>query len=162
MQSTISLSLPVAFFEDGREMLLAGLSRRMFNNSPAGIPAQWKRFTPYIGTLPAQVGQLCYGAVLANGEGGDMDYVCAVEVSSFAYLPAELRQIRVAAQRYAVFHHTGHVSGVGATWSAVLDEWVPHAGFELVDAPCFERYGERFDPRTGRGGLDLMIPVRPK
>ena len=28
------------------------------------------------------------------------------------------------------------------------------------DGPAFERYDERFDGRTGLGGLELWIPVR--
>ena len=159
MEATNKVQLDEPKYENGREMLLAGLSERMVNNCAQGIPAQWQRFGPYIGRLATQLGPTCYGIVLSSGDGGEMDYMAAVEVSSFAGLPPELRQVKLAPQRYAVFRHTGHISGVGATWAAVMDGWLPAASVKAADAPYLERYGPEFNPRTGQGGLDLMIPI---
>jgi AraC family transcriptional regulator len=156
-QNDVQVTEPV--YEEGRAMRLAGLSERMVGNSPQGIPDQWQRFGPYIGHLPAQAGPLCYGVVLSGGLGGDMDYMCAVEVNSFAGLPPELRQLELAPQRYAVFRHSGHVSGASATWSAIVNGWLPQSSVAPVEAPWLERYGPEFDARTGLGGLDLMVPV---
>ncbi|TIN58627.1 MAG: AraC family transcriptional regulator, partial [Mesorhizobium sp.] len=30
----------------------------------------------------------------------------------------------------------------------------------IADAPEFERYGPEFDPRSGKGGLEIWIPVK--
>jgi AraC family transcriptional regulator len=33
------------------------------------------------------------------------------------------------------------------------------AGVTAADAPVFERYDEKFDPRTGLGGLEIWVPI---
>ena len=74
-------------------------------------------------------------------------------------LPPELVSYRVAPQRYAVFWHAGHVSDVRGTFMAIFNTWLPRSGYAFAQAPVFERYDERFDPRTGLGGFELWIPV---
>ena len=32
--------------------------------------------------------------------------------------------------------------------------------FTAADAPSFERYGKKFDPRTGNGGFEIWLPVK--
>ena len=40
-----------------------------------------------------------------------------------------------------------------------LEQSLPESGFELADAPIFERYSEEFDGRAGTGGVDLFVPI---
>lgn len=145
---------------EGRGMRLAGLRERMPNNSPESIPPMWQRFAPYIGTLAAQQGRDCYGVVLNGGPGQEMNYMCAVEVSSFDGLPGMLQQLELAPQRYAVFRHEGHVSGVTQTWNAIVHVWLPNSGARPAEAPWVEHYGADFDPQTGLGTIELMVPVQ--
>jgi AraC family transcriptional regulator len=37
---------------------------------------------------------------------------------------------------------------------------LPESGYEAVDAPYFEYYGEEFDGRTGMGGFQIWIPIK--
>ena len=147
-------------FENGRPMLFAGIRRHhSFAGSGAGIPLQWRDFEK-LGTLPGQVGATAYGALC----GGDpktqtMEYMCAVEVSSFEAVPKDLGRMRVPAARYAVFRHDGHVSTVRATWDKIFSEWLPSSGLRSNNTPDFEVYGERFDPKTGNGGLEIWVAV---
>ena len=80
-------------------------------------------------------------------------------VSSFSDLPAELSRIRIAAHRYAVFLHRGHISNIPATHNSVWNKWLPESGHQVAEALNFERYDERFDPHSGMGTVEIWIPI---
>jgi len=149
-----------ARFETGRPMLIAGLGERYSGESSKNIPALWQRFSPHIGQVPHQVGKTTYG-VMRNPDGkGNFDYICGVEVSEFAGLPAEFTKLRLEAQRYAVFAHRDNISTLRSTMMAIWNQWVPESTHKVADAPNFERYGPEFDGRSGNGGLEIWIPVK--
>jgi AraC family transcriptional regulator len=83
----------------------------------------------------------------------------AVEVAKVSDLPKGLSQLRIPAQQYAVFRHSGHVSTLGETYSAIWNDWLPAQDRKAVNAPCLERHLETFDTRTGLGGVDVWIPL---
>jgi AraC family transcriptional regulator len=58
-----------------------------------------------------------------------------------------------------VFQHPDHVSAIGNTIDKIWNHWVPQAGLKIASAPCFERYGEEFNPQTGMGGMEIWIPL---
>ena len=125
----------------------------------AGIPAQWQRFGPHIGHIPAQVGGITYGVVY-NGDGaGNIDYLCGVEVSDPAKVPAEWSQLRIPEQKYAVFTHREHISAIRRTWFSIY-KWLAEAGYKTAGAPEFELYPESFNPMTGLGGVEIWIPIK--
>jgi AraC family transcriptional regulator len=144
-------------FVDGQTMLIAGLNERCGDNMNA--PAQWQRFVPYLGHIPGQSAPETYG-VLHNSDGaGSMEYLCGVEVSDFSRIPAELSGLRIPAQKYAVFFHSGHVSTIRQTWHAIYSQWLPSSGYKAAGGPEFERYPSSFHPITGSGGVEIWIPV---
>jgi AraC family transcriptional regulator len=148
-------------FENGRALLIAGL--REYAKTNAGVPAQWQRAMAY--KIPKQVGQAAYGVCFDCYSGSEgFDYLVGVEVSDASGLPAELSQVRIPAQKYAVFPHREHVSQLWHTIDGA-GKWLSQSGHEhkdtVPDAPdFFERYGEDFDPQTGRGGIEVWIPVK--
>ena len=144
---------------DGKSMLIAGLKSNFSYSDTAGIAALWQRFAPNIGHTASEVGGAAYGAVLAHTDMG-FDYACGVEVNNFALVPDSLVKIRVPAQRYAVFRHSGHISAIRGTIRAVMTSWLPAADLQIADAPMIERYGPEFDGRTGLGGLEIWVPVK--
>ena len=146
--------------EQGRLLLVAGLSERCTPETRQRIPFQWQRFVPFIGNIPGEVSGVTYGIVADADEEGNIDYITGVEVKSFENIPKELRCIRIPEQKYAVFTHTGHISAIRNTWDAILSSWMPQAGNVVVDAPEFERYDNRFDPKTGNGTVEIWIPVK--
>jgi AraC family transcriptional regulator len=75
-------------------------------------------------------------------------------------LPPNLVSLRVGAQRYAVFPHSGHVSTVRDTFMAIFNEWLPRKQHQADEVPVFERYDGRFDPRTGMGGFEIWVPLK--
>jgi AraC family transcriptional regulator len=120
----------------------------------------WQRFGEHLGHVPGQIGRIAYG-VCYNTDDTGFDYIAGVEVAGFDSLPKEFARVRVTEQRYAVFTHTGHVSTIRGTFRAIFNGWLPKSEYRSADAPVFERYDERFDPRTGTGGFEIWIPVKP-
>ena len=147
-------------YADGPAMLLAGLRRHhSFAGAAATIPAQWQAFQE-LGPIPGQRGATTYGVVCGSSQAAQtFEYMSGVEVETFDALPRELGRMRVPAQRYAVFTHRGHVSGLRATWAAIWGEWLPRSGQQPANTPDFERYDERFDPRTGAGEIEIWFPI---
>jgi AraC family transcriptional regulator len=156
--STVKLDPPRIV--EGKAMLVAGLNVRNGCANRANIPGQWQSFAPRIGHIPGQVGRAAYGIVYNNDEEGNHDYICGVEVTDYSKLPDDLDRLRVPAQRYAVFAHAGHISGIGSTWNTIWSKALPESGHAIADAPAFERYGDEFDGRTGLGGVELWIPLK--
>jgi AraC family transcriptional regulator len=147
-------------YENLKTLLIAGpVEHYNCHTSAAGIPAQWQRLAPYLGHIPNQVGSVAYGVVYNTDEEGSMDYLCGAEVTDFSNLPPPFGSIRIAARRYAVFKHQEHISSIRATWAAIWNQWLPESGHTVADAPVLERYDEKFDPRSGNGGVDLLVPL---
>jgi len=160
MDETLLADLAPPRFENGKALLVAGLSERYTWETSTGIPAQWQRFHQYFGNIPAQIGRVAYG-VCANGDDhGNYDYIAAVEVASFSDLPAELARLRIPERRYAVFSHKDHVSTIRRTIATIWNRWLPDSGHEVADAPSFERYGEDFDPALGTGTIEIWVPLK--
>jgi AraC family transcriptional regulator len=160
MDETLMTNLEPPRFENGKPLLIVGLSERYTCESSKAIPAQWQRFAPHIGNIPGQVGKVAYGVRCNSDEAGNFDYICGVEVSDFDDVPAELARLRIPPQRYAVFRHRDHISSVRRTMHTIWSKWLPESGHEVADAPDFERYGEEFDPKTGNGGLEVWVPLK--
>ncbi len=146
--------------ENGGALLIAGIGQRYRFETNQGIPQQWERFASHIGHVPGQVGQVAYG-VCCNGDGaGNFEYIAGVEVTNFDEVPAEFSRIRIPAHRYAVFSHREHISRIRATIYTIWNNWLPASGYTHADAPDFERYDERFDPRTGNSVVEIWLPIK--
>jgi AraC family transcriptional regulator len=162
MKESAVAQLEAPRFEDGKPMLIAGLSNCFTTETMNDIPAQWQRFAPYIGKIPGQVGAVAYGVCFNTSKGSmGVEYLSGVEVSSTSGLPDEFSVASIPAQRYAVFRHPEHVSRLRETLDAI-SRWLPKSGLEAahVDtdaADFFERYGDEFDPR---GGMEVWVPVK--
>jgi AraC family transcriptional regulator len=145
--------------EQGRAMLIAGLQDHFAFEELGGLPALWQRVRPMLGHIDGQAGAVAYGVCFNTNETG-FDYIAGVEVAAGTRVAADLASLSVAPQRYAVFTHTGHVSGVRGTFMAIFNDWLPRSGHRTEDAPVFERYDERFDGRTGMGGFEIWVPIK--
>ncbi len=143
-------------FVSAGPMLLAGLAERQSLASTQNIPGQWQRFMARAGEIPDKVNGIPLSAVANMDDDGNFEYFCAVEVERISELPAGLTQLRIPAQRYAVFHHRDHVSRIGATYSAI---WNQYPDKQFAGGPVLERHLDTFDPATGLGGVEIWIPV---
>lgn len=161
MQETLLEKVEVRF-EKGRVLLIAGMGARYSCDSSVGIPAQWQKFVPHLGNVPGQVGRTAYGVMCNFDDDGNVDYTCGVEVSDFSRVPAEWNSVRIPAQEYAVFTHRDHISAIRSTWTTIWNKWLPESGREVADAPNFELYGENFNSVTGRGLVEIWLPLENK
>jgi AraC family transcriptional regulator len=159
MDKTAQNTLKPPRIEDGRALLVAGLGERFTFDTLAGLPALWQRFNEHRGHVPGQVCTTAYG-VCYNTDDTGFDYIAGVEVSEVGSLPQQFAHLRVAAQRYAVFTHQQHVASVKGTFMAIFNDWLPKSGHQAADAPVFERYDDRFDPRSGTGGFEIWVPLK--
>jgi AraC family transcriptional regulator len=160
MQATNTFALSAPRFVDSEELLIAGLGERFTIETSQGIAALWQRFVPYIGRVPGQQGYETFGVCCNPQEDGSFEYIAGVRVSRTNDLPAGFTQQRLAACRYAVFLHDGHISSIHETFNAIFQRWLPNAGLQGADAPEFERYSEDFDPMTGAGTVEIWVPLR--
>ena len=152
-------------FENGKALLIAGLRGDYTPETMNDLPAQWQRLAPHLGRIPGQIGRVTYGVSWCPENSQAISYLCGVEVSDFSSLPGEFMIVSIPAQRYAVFSHRGHVSRIRETIEAIGSKWFPESGQEPAaragEGPdFFERYSEKFDPRTGMGGMEIWIPVK--
>lgn len=148
-------------FENGDVMLVAGIARNYSGvDASAAIPAQWQQLDSYGGEVRGRDGRVTYGVCYNLDDEGSMDYLCGLEVDSFVALPREFARLRLTARRYVVFAHRDHIASIRATWNTIWNEWLPQSGHQAADAPLFERYDEIFDRRTGKGGVELWIPLQ--
>jgi len=160
MDETLLIKLEPPRVKSGTRLLVAGIGAGYTCESSAGIPSQWQRFVPHLGHIPGQIGGTAYGACCNNDDSGSFDYVCGVEVKDFLRIPADWNRVRIPEQKYAVFVQRDHISTIRSTWNTIWNEWLPNSGYEVADAPDFERYGENFSPTTGMGGFEIWVPIK--
>lgn len=146
-------------WENGKVLLIAGLTERIDCENAGAIPQLWQRFVPYLGNVPGQIGKNAYGVSYNTDDAGNMDYVCGVEVAEFSGLPREFGHLRIPEQRYVVFLHRDHISSIRNTFNTIWTQWLPESGHHVADAPFFELYSEKFNGLTGLGGVELWIPI---
>jgi AraC family transcriptional regulator len=138
---------------------LVGMSEHYQAGANAGIPSQWSRFGPLIGHITNEVPGVSYGVVYNVDASNSFDYLCGVEVRTASDVPGGCIELRVPGSTYAIFVHTGHISTIQATFTAIWERGLAEAGVKAADAPVFERYDCTFDPRTGLGGLEIWVPI---
>ena len=150
-------------FVQAAPMLAVGFAKHHPFEKPQDIPIQWQTFmaTMYA-DIPHKSQTAPIGISWEMDDDGNFEYVCATEVSKFSSTPKGLIEITIPAQRYAVFSHDGHVSAVGATYNAILNDWLPASGERAADAPCLEHHKPTFNPQTGMGGVEIWIPLENK
>jgi AraC family transcriptional regulator len=159
MKPTSTYPLSEPRFEQGDELLIAGLGERFTPDKTQGIVALWQRFVPYIGRVPGQQGGETFGLCHSPDEEGSFEYIAGVRVSRSDDLPAGFTHQRLPPRRYVVFRHQGHISSIHETCAAIFQRWLPQSGLQAADAPEFERYSADFDPMAGTGHVEIWVPL---
>lgn len=164
-KQTHGIKLEPPRFENGKPLLIAGLRKIYAPAEMNDIPAQWQAFAPYIGKIPGQVGRSAYGVCWQAVDSANIEYLCGVEVSTFAGMPNDFTVVSLPGAKYAVFAHRAHVSRLYETCDAISRR-LPESGCEAAaatdaEAPAFfERYSEEFNPQTGMGGMEVWVPIK--
>ena len=160
MAETVLATMEAPRLVKGKVLLVAGLGVRYSCETSTGIPAQWQKFVPHLGSVPSQVGGKAYGVKCNFDDEGDFDYICGVEVADFSRVPSEWARVRIPEQEYAVFPHRDHISTIRSTWATIWNKWLPESGREVADAPQFALYGEGFNSETGQGLVEIWVPLK--
>jgi AraC family transcriptional regulator len=148
-------------FESGRAMLLGGLRQRhAFGAVDADLAGQWQQFKS-LGVVPGQIGAGRYGVMCGHDANG-FEYMCGVEVESFAGLPQGMGRMRVPAQHYAVFTHHAQAATLRSTWMQIFEWLASNDGYASAHTPDFELYGPYSDPLAAAGGCEVWVGVVPK
>ena len=159
MTAIAKTDLPGPRFETLGAFTVAGFAIDLDQGKSAAIPALWQKLNVQFGHIPGQIGKEAFGLCYTPA-GGRMRYLAAVKVQDGEDLPAEFETLTVPAQTYAVFVHAGHVNGIPATVDAAFRTWLPVSGRKVGTFPdVFELYGEDFDPDTGRGKVEIWLPL---
>ena len=56
--------------------------------------------------------------------------------------------------------HDGHISDISKTIYTIWNKALSDEGLEPAETPDFELYDQRFDAATGRGTVEIWIPVK--
>jgi AraC family transcriptional regulator len=151
-------------YEKRDSFLIAGLTQRFTPDTMSNIANIWQRFAPHIGKVAGQAGKITWGAISNFTDVEAFDYMAAVEISPSAGLPPNLDVIIIPALTYAVFAHTGRVSGLKETIEAIWRDWQPNSP-RAMKSPrpgipsLIERYNESFKHKTGEGEVEVWVPV---
>ena len=157
MDFAVAAELGPPRIEQRQRMRVAGLLERHDLSRGNPIPAQWQRFSPYIGNIEGAVGRATYGLV-GLSDGPFCDYMCAVEVGEHAEIPPELAIAELPPARIARLGHRGHITSIRSTIEAVYREWLPSSGEVQTDPSRFlEYYSGDFNNRTGLGTVEIWI-----
>jgi AraC family transcriptional regulator len=141
------------------------MARTYVTGQQQDIPALWERFWARHAEVRDAIPGVCYGLCVpgAPASGGTgpatFEYTACVGVGSSGVVPDGMVERHVPAQRYLVFTHVGHVSGIAQTYDAIYRRWLPASGHRLACGPDFERYDGRFDGATASGEVDIYVPV---
>ena len=136
---------------------VAGLSLQCSRTDIAGIPAHWQAFGARIGEITeAEPQSPGYGVCYDGTADGQFKYVAGMAASA---APAGMTLLDIAAQKYAVFTHCGHISEFPKTAYTIWNKALCNQGLKPAPAPDFELYDDRFDAMTGHGEVEYWIPI---
>ena len=159
--STKTAKIEPQRIETGKPLVIAGISEHYTHDAAEKIPDQWQRFAPSIGQIPGQISRTAYGVCTVTPDNSGFDYLSGVEIAPATTLDQNISVVRLPQQQYAVFLHTDNVASIRDTFALIWGSWVPQSAHRVADGPFFERYGASFDARTGNGGVEICIPLKP-
>lgn len=146
-------------FENHGTMLIAGEAMRFSGGEMGNIPALWARVGPTLGNIPGAIGPEAYGVLFSNRpEPKRFEYVVGIRVTSFDKVRASFARVTIPAARYAVFTCNG-LAELRPLLDRLESEWRPGQNV-LADPDFLERYTADFNPATGKGRIDVIVPLK--
>jgi len=151
--------MTTARIERAPEIIIGGFSRPYKFTDVSEIPIQWASFAGQMSQVTQAAKADTFG-VIYNGSAEQFDYLTGTEVSASQTLPESMISLRLQPQTYAVYPHHDNAATLAKTCEEIWSKKIPAAGYQPIQAPWFERYGESFEPTTGDGGLEVWIPIQ--
>lgn len=141
---------------DRSAFCVVGLSAQCSFEDTSAIPGLWKSFNIREAEVTGAKRGAAYGVCCDTDSAGRFRYLAGVEASEKTL---GMDFIEIPANRYAVFIHNGHVSDLPKTVYTIWNKSLPDCDLHPSEGPDFELYDQRFDPETGRGVIEIWIPV---
>ena len=136
-----------------------GLSTQCTFEDVSAIPSLWQTVNDREDDVPSAVSGAAYGVCCDADEAGQFRYVAGLETTAAMGFPAGMDAVSIPANRYAVFTHSGYVLDLQKTFYTIWNKALHDAGLDPKQAPGFEFYDHRFDPLTGRGTVEIWLPI---
>jgi AraC family transcriptional regulator len=128
------------------------------------ISQQWREYLALAGSSGPSCRNDGYGIGLRMPDGATtFDYLCAAPFAPGCEPPLGLATLNIPALTCAVFEHRECITEFRDTMQLALGNVLPLAGLKPADGdvPEFiERYSRSFDPQTGLGGFEVLIPLK--
>lgn len=159
MQKEMIVDVAAPVIQSRESFRVIGLSVQCSfgNNSP--IPPLWQTLNARAAEFDERALDAGYGVCCDADGQGNFRYVAGFVGIANSPIPKGMDAVTMPAGRYAVFTHKGHIADFPKTVYTVWNKSLPDAGLEPRQAPEFELYDKRFDVATGRGVVELWIPV---
>ena len=84
----------------------------------------------------------------------------AVAVTSFDFIPDEMKTLEIEEGLYAVFSYKGDQSNVASFFNLIYTEWLPGSGYQLDNRPQFEILGEKYKNNSPESEEEIWIPIK--
>jgi AraC family transcriptional regulator len=141
------------------QLSIVGIGLDCAFDTISDIPSVWQAFNSREDEVPNAKGQASYGVCTVAESSGRFRYIagCASDVETG--LPHGMERIVLPAGRYAVFTHKGHIAELPKTVFTIWNKSLSENALTVREAPNFELYDKRFDPKTGRGVVEVWIPI---
>lgn len=123
----------------------------------SGVTPLWNRLGGYMDQI-SPTGP-AFGICTDMTESGQFKYAAGLQTAPDASVPADMERVDVPENTYAVFTFNGHIGDISNWVHSVWNKALPDAGLEPKMDPDFELYDDRFDVESGRGIVELWIPV---
>lgn len=156
MKKEMIVDVPKPDMREREAFRAVGLSINCSFEDTSAVPRLWQSFNSREGDVDGDKGGAAYGVCCDADETGRFRYLAGVEARGKT---EGMEHVDVPAGRYAVFEHNGHVSDLPKTVYTIWNKSLPDLGLEPAKVPDFERYDNRFDPASGRGTVEIWIPI---
>lgn len=125
----------------------------------SNIPPLWQSLARAFQTNDIDPNICTYGVCTDTNDVGNFRYVAGLEPKRDFSAPKGFETVDIPANTYAVFTHKGHIADIGKSTYTLWNKSLPEAGLTAKFAPSFERYDSRFDPVSGRGEVEIWVPI---
>lgn len=160
MQKEMIVDVPAPEIKTWGAFRVVGMSARCSFENNSAIPGLWQTFNAREDEVEDPVSRAAFGVCCDADGKGNFRYVAGCEVGDKTARPKGMDDVTVPAGRYAVFTHSGHIGDFAKTVYTIWNKALPEAGLEPRMAPDFELYDQRLNADTGRGEVEIWIPVR--
>lgn len=160
MQKEMLIDVPRPEIKTWGSFRVMGMSAQCSFENNSAIPGLWQSFNARENEIEAPVSRAAFGVCCDADGKGNFRYVAGYEVGATSPRPKGMDDIIRPAGRYAVFTHSGHIGEFAKTVYTIWNKSLPDAGLEPRHAPDFELYDRRFDANTGRGEVEIWIPIQ--